>query len=289
VLIAQISDLHIQERPGPDGVMAVDHLERAIDGLNRFEPRPDLVLVTGDLANNGRPAEYAMLRAAIGKLEIPYLLIAGNHDSREPLREAFPEHTYLRSGGEFIQYVDDTWPVRIVALDTTVPGRHHGVLCPARLQWLSDRLAEKPGQPTLVIMHHPPFDTGIRPMDALGVLEGREEFARIIGRHSNIERVLCGHMHRSIVCRVGNTLASTCPGTAHQVELDLRDAGRLTSNAEPPGYHVHWVRPGATVTHHAVVGHLASPFSPPGRPKAKSAPLGGSKPKVQRGGPFLPA
>lgn len=260
MLIAQISDLHVQEQPGLDGVLASDHLQRAIDALNRFDPRPDLVVMTGDLTNYGRPAEYEILRSVIGRLDIPYLLIPGNHDSPARLRDAFPDLGYLHAGGDFIQYVDDSWPVRIVALDTTVPKRHHGALCPARLQWLSDRLAEQPDRPTVVIMHHPPFDTGMRKMDAIGLLEGRDEFVRVIGRYTNIERVLCGHLHRTIVCRLGNTVACACPGTAHQVELDLTDPGRLAAYFEPPGYQLHWVRPGATVTHHAVVGHFQGPF-----------------------------
>lgn len=260
MLIAQISDLHVQEQPGLDGVLASDHLRRAIDALNQFDPRPDLVVMTGDLTDHGRTAEYDILRAVIGELDIPYLLIPGNHDSPARLRDAFPELAYLRSGGDFIQYVDDSWPVRIVALDTTVPERPHGALCPARLKWLSDRLAEQPDRPTVVIMHHPPFETGMRQMDAIGLLEGRDEFTRIIGRHANIERVLCGHLHRTIVCRVGNTVACACPGTAHQVELDLTDPGRLAAYFEPPGYQLHWVRAGATVTHHAVIGRYDGPY-----------------------------
>jgi len=260
MLIAQISDLHVQERPGLDGVLASTHLRRCIATLNRLNPRPDLVLMTGDLTERGGLQEYRMLQSVIGELDIPYLLIPGNHDHPDHLRAVFAQDAYLQAGHPFIQYVDESWPVRIVALDTTTRGGHHGVLCPERLQWLAARLAEQPDRTTVVMMHHLPVDTGIRQMDAIGLLEGRDEFVRIVGAHANVERVLCGHLHRTIFCRIGQTLACSCPGTAHQVELDLADPGRLADNFEPPGYLLHWVRPGATITHHAVIGDYEGPY-----------------------------
>jgi Icc protein len=111
-------------------------------------------------------------------------------------------------------------------------------------------------------MHHPPFETGIKLMDDLGLLEGREAFAEVIAPYRNIERILCGHLHRTIVCRVGGTVASTCPGTAHQIELNLNnDAHDLSFNFEPPGYQLHWLGPQGLVTHHALIGEFPGPYS----------------------------
>jgi 3',5'-cyclic AMP phosphodiesterase CpdA len=259
--MAQISDLHVQHGKIVDTVRAAQHLERGIATLNRLDPRPDLVVMTGDLTEHGRTEEYQVLQSIISRLEIPYWMIPGNHDSPARLREVFAQERYLQSGSAFIHYAIDTFPIRILALDTTVPGQSHGALCAARLAWLADRLAEQPGRPTVVLMHHPPFDTGIRQMDAIGLLGGRQEFIELITPYSNIERVLCGHVHRTIVCRVGNAVASTCPGTSHQVELDLRDPGGLGANFEPPGYQLHWFHPGGgAVTHHALIGQFDGPY-----------------------------
>src|SRR3546814_19533731 len=71
-------------------------------------------------------------------------------------------------------------------------------------------------------MHHPPFITGIAHMDAIGLLAGTAELEQIVAAHPNVERIICGHLHRTIFRRFGGTLASTCPGPAHQVALDLR-------------------------------------------------------------------
>lgn len=260
MLIAQITDLHVQEKPGLDGVMASDHLARCVATLNRLDPRPDLVVMTGDLTEHGGAAEYALLGAVIAKLDIPYLLISGNHDDPVQLRQAFAHDAHLQANNRFIQYVDDSRPVRIVALDTTVPRQSHGALCHDRLQWLARRLSEQPERPTVIIMHHPPFDTGMRQMDAIGLLEGRSEFADIVSTHGNIERILCGHIHRTVISLVGGVVASTCPATAHQVELDLTDPGRLAANFEPPGYQLHQIHSGSSVTHHAVIGDYAGPY-----------------------------
>src|SRR5690606_3034729 len=262
MLIAQISDLHIQAG-GKDTelIQAEQHLTTCIQTLNRLAPRPDLVVITGDLTEHGRKQEYLKLKPLLAELDIPYLLIPGNHDSPAMLREIFHEHTYLQTDSPFIQYVIDDWPLRIVALDTTVPMRSEGMLCAERLQWLADTLAQAPDTPTLVLMHHPPFETGIKHMDDLGLLNGREDFARIIAPYRNIERILCGHLHRTIMCRVGSTVASTCPGTAHQIALDLEpNAQALSFNFEPPGYQLHWQGAHGLVSHHATIGDFPGPY-----------------------------
>jgi 3',5'-cyclic AMP phosphodiesterase CpdA len=109
-------------------------------------------------------------------------------------------------------------------------------------------------------MHHPPFVTGIAHMDKVG-LTGRAEFAAIVARHPHVERVICGHLHRSIQCRVGNTVASTCPAPCHQVALDLRTNGPSAFVLEPPGYQLHtWIEGTGLVTHTAVIGDYDGPY-----------------------------
>src|SRR3546814_1267424 len=153
MLIAQISDLHIQEG-GKDTelIQAERHLSGCVKTLNRLAPRPDLVGINSDLTEHGRKQEYLLLKPWLSELDIAYLLIPGNHDSPAMLREVFHEHAYLQTSSPFIQYAIDGWPLRIVALDTTVPMRSEGNLCAERLQWLSGNLAQAPGKPTVVPM-----------------------------------------------------------------------------------------------------------------------------------------
>ncbi|MFP2911081.1 phosphodiesterase [Pyxidicoccus sp. 3LFB2] len=250
MLLAQISDFHVGV-PGSDVDRRFDsaaQLERAVAHLCRMEPRPDAVLCTGDLVNDGSPEEYARLAALLKPLAMPWYVIPGNHDDREHLRAAFAHLGYLPPRG-FLHYVVELGPLRLIGLDTLVPGAPGGKLCDERLAWLDARLSEAPERPTLVFMHHPPFPTGIHRADAMG-LEGSDALASVIGRHPQVERVLCGHLHRPIVKRFAGTVASTCPSTMHQVELDLSLPGRLALVPEPTACQLHlWSEASGLVSH----------------------------------------
>ena len=262
-LACQISDLHIK-RPGRLSYRKVDcagMLERCVQEILRLPQRPDCVIATGDLADFGRPDEYAHLRTLLAPLPMPVYLIPGNHDERGALREAFADHSYLRQWPPFVQYAIEDWPLRIVALDTLIPGQGGGELCEQRLAWLDRTLAEQPARPTLIIMHHPPFPTLIGHMDEQGLLRGGAALAGIVSRHPQVERVLCGHVHRPIQVRFGGTLASTCPSPAHQVALDLAPDANSAFRMEPPGFQLHAWKPGfGVISHTAFVGDFAGPF-----------------------------
>jgi Icc protein len=262
MLIAQITDFHIKAR-GKMAYRVVDTatcLKEAVAALAAVSPRPDAVVATGDLTDFGRPEEYELLRELLSPLDMPVYLIPGNHDERAALRAAFRGEGYFPEG-EFLHYVAEAGPLRLVALDTVIPGDAAGRLCAERLAWLERALASAPDRPTVIIMHHPPFATGIAHMDAIG-LDGAEQFAAILGRHPQVERVLCGHLHRSIQARIGaNAIASTAPSTAHQVALDLSPAGPAGFVMEPPGYQLHlWRERGGMVTHTGVIGRFAGPY-----------------------------
>jgi len=252
VIVAQITDLHIK-RKGQllhHMINTAKYLRRCIARLNALDPRPDLVLATGDLVEAGKPKEYRRLRKILSALELPLFLIPGNHDVREHLREAFPEHTYLPESGP-LQYTLEHLVVRLIGLDSTAPGRTGGEFDEDRLAWLDARLSEQPHRPTLLFMHHPPFRTGIRQLDALG-FRGVEAFGDIVERHPQVERIVCGHIHRAMQVRWRGTIACTAPSTAHQLVLELRERQPLGFVLEPPGFLLH-VWDGATLVSHAAL------------------------------------
>lgn len=269
MILAQITDTHIVA-PGmlfrgpvqgtaPDAERVsrefdtAQYLARAVAALNALVPRPDLAVVTGDLVDHGDPAEYEQLRELLAPLDMPVFVIPGNHDAREPLREAFRGDGYLPAEG-YLQYTIEDYPLRLVALDTLIPGRHDGMLCAERLGWLDATLAAQPARPTAILMHHPPFATGITYMDNHG-LDNAAGLAEIVGRHPQVERILCGHLHRAIERRFAGTIAGTAPSTAHQVRLNLVPDARLSFIFEPPGYQLHlWEADTGLVTHTAVFG-----------------------------------
>ena len=163
VLIAQISDLHIKA-PGALAYGKVDTaaaLSACVAELNRFTPRPDLVVISGDLADTPTPGEYAHLKRLLAPLQIPFVAIPGNHDDRAMLRAALPAQPYAAAEGalDLTRAVGD---LDVVLIDSMTPGKNFGTLEPATLAWLEATLAGS-RRPALVFLHHPPFITGIAP------------------------------------------------------------------------------------------------------------------------------
>ena len=241
MLIAQITDTHIK-LPGKLAYRKVDTaamLKRCVQELLALEPQPDLVLLTGDLVDLGRPEEYEHLKSILAPIRPRIVAIPGNHDERGAMRDAFRDGGYLPASGPFLQFALDDYPLRLIGLDRM--------------------LAERPDTPTLVLMHHPPFVTGIGHMDRIG-LEGRDGFAAVMERHAQVELILCGHLHRTIRAQVGGRPALTCPSPAHQVALDIDPAAPSCFRMDPPGFMLHWWNDGKLVTHTAVIGDYEGPY-----------------------------
>jgi len=264
MLLAQISDLHVTAKGTRlfDRVDTAGFLVRAVAHLKSLTPRPDFVWITGDLVDQGSPAEYAHLRELLRPLQIPWALMPGNHDDRAALRQSFADQPYWPKNGEFLHYVLEDMPLRLIALDTLIPGESGGELCPARLDWLSERLEERPDRPTVVAMHHPPFLTGIAEMDTINCANSAA-LGALVARHPQVERIICGHVHRSMAARWNGTVVTTAPATAHQVALDLREGSPTAWIMEPPACHLHYWRPDTgLVTHTSYIGDYgaATPY-----------------------------
>ena len=261
MIIAQISDIHIKP-PGRLAYRRVDTAEafaRCVAHLNRLDPQPDVVLVTGDLVDAGVDGEYGLFREVIAPLRLPYFVIPGNHDERAAMRRAFADSRYLPKDGGFLHYAVEDFPIRLIGLDTTVPGAPHGELCPERLRWLDQALRREPERPTLLFMHHPPFRTGIEHMDVQNCRHG-EALAEIVGRHGQLLAMLCGHVHRFVATRWHGLAASICPGTSHAVALDLRPGGPPNFAMEPPGLLLHRWADGILLTHQSFIDAFDGPY-----------------------------
>jgi Icc protein len=249
VLIAQITDLHIDE---PGGFMrrfvdANTKLERAIEYLHTRVERPDAVLATGDLTNDGRPEQFHLLKTLLERLEIPIYLIPGNHDEREVFRSAFSDRPWIPASGP-IDYVIEDFPVRLVGLDTSEPGRHEGTLDDGQLDWLDATLSREPSKPTLLFLHHPPFLSGLWLFDAIR-LEGSDGLRSVVEGHPQVTQIIAGHVHRPISYHWGATMITTCPSTTHQARCDLNPDEGAGVTDDPPMLQFHrWTGEGF-ITH----------------------------------------
>jgi len=261
MLIAQISDLHIRPRGSLAYGISETNLfaEHAIHALLRLDPRPDCVLVTGDLTDCGLEEEYAIVSDLLGRLAMPVYCIPGNHDRRESFRRAFANNGYLPARG-LLNYAVSCGPVRVIALDSLVPGESHGALLPETIDFLDAALAEAPEAPTLVMLHHPPFDTGIGHMDKVRLLDGADALQTVVAANRQVQRLLCGHVHRSIQRLFAGTLCQIAPSVGHQVVLDLRADAPSCFTLEPPEFLLHRFDGGQIVTHTAKVDRAAGPF-----------------------------
>ena len=263
-LLIQLSDTHIR-LPGELAYRRVDtsaFLGQAVTAVLALPQAPCAVVVTGDLTDFGRPGEYERLRSLLAPIGCPIYLLPGNHDDRQALRVTFEDYGYLQQpGSDSLRYTVDLGGLRLVAIDTTVARAPHGELDATQLDWLDLTLAQDRMTPTIVAMHHPPFRTYIGHMDDIGMQTGAAELAAVIRRHPQVERIICGHLHRSIQARFAGTLAMTAPSTAHAVAFDLAKDAPSQFMMEPPGFLVHaWSKTGPVTSHVAFTGTFAGPF-----------------------------
>lgn len=247
IIIAQISDLHIGAAPKLRGEKPEDNLLRAFDALRAY--KPDIILATGDLANNEGAEEYAALAQLLPHAPAPVFLLPGNHDAPDKMRAALPDHTYFPMSGH-LSYTIDHLPVRVVCLDQTelhaVPGRFTQELA----SWLNATLAAAPDKPTLVALHHPPFFTNDILFDTIGLL-GADLFKHVISRHPQVKRIACGHHHRVTHGLVAHAPAISAPSTAWAYGSAFHEGDTpATITAEPPAFLLHvWTARGGFAAH----------------------------------------
>ena len=270
MLIAQLTDSHIR----PAGALFADvvdtraMLDRAVDAVLALSPSPDVVIFTGDLTNDGEPEAYATLRPILERLPMPVYAIPGNHDDREAML-ALDGVAVVGADSAFRHYAVDLGDLRLVALDSNVPGKAHGALCAERKAWLETELANGDDRPVLMMVHHPPAETGIAFMDRIP-LASDPALEAIIRQHAaRIQRIVCGHVHRAIFYSWQNVPVSIAPGVAHHVILGLDDR-EPAFVMEPPGFHLHhWSTERGLVTHHVPIGSYPGPYQFSGNPGAR--------------------
>ncbi|GAA2025372.1 3',5'-cyclic adenosine monophosphate phosphodiesterase CpdA [Agromyces tropicus] len=237
-VIAHLSDTHLLEGGAPLGGRAdtVAHLERAAAQMMRMSGGLDAILISGDVADMGEEDAYRRARAVLEPVAeatgARLIWVMGNHDEREPFRAILLDDP---DGGDGpVNQVIDLDGLRIIAVDSSVPGFHHGVLEPNTLDWLDEVLAEPAPHGTIVALHHAPIATPLALMDILE-LRRQEQFEEVL-RDRDVRLILGGHLHyptqgtfAGVPVSVAGALAYTMDLSAPPRHLVGIDGGRSFS------------------------------------------------------------
>lgn len=256
MLIAHLSDPHLTT-----GVLAAEPaagLRLALGRMLALEPRPDCVVITGDLTDHGRPEEYRQLAEVLDGYPIPVHLVTGNHDGHDGLLGEFGGGPRL-GGADRAHYSVEYPEATIVALDALVEGTNAGTLGDEQLAWLDGVLAARADVPALVCLHHPPIPVGIPFMDSIRLTDG-PALRAVLSRHRHVVRVLAGHLHRVATASFAGSTLTVAPSTYRQLALEMRPDAGIGYLAEPTGGLLHILTGEDCVTHTVSVSHSAAPL-----------------------------
>jgi 3',5'-cyclic-AMP phosphodiesterase len=229
-LIAQISDVHI----GGPHVGNGERFSLAIETINAMTAQPDLVLLTGDLTQNGTPEEWGEFTSRLAPLRSRWEAIPGNHD-RGVAEVA--GHRSLEAG-----------PLQLICLDASSE-----VFTEDDARWLDAELTRQAGRPTVIAVHQPPFETGMWWMDCIG-LAGAELLEQVVRRHPHVLKVFSGHVHRLVQTNWGSCSLWACPSTAVTIAVDLDPAHEPAESSEAPAISLHAYVNGSFVSHIVPIG-----------------------------------
>lgn len=241
IALAHISDLHFD-----GGERRADRVARVMAHLNGLSTSLEAVLVTGDITDNGKPAEYAQ---ACEVLDSPHPLLTcpGNHDARGAYREAF----LGGSGGDEtpVNQVHRTAGAVFALCDTTIPGRGDGLLADETLDWLDSELAATPDEtPAFVCFHHPPVTLHSPYVDPIRQ-HGEQRLAAVVERHPQVVALLCGHAHTPAATTFAGRPLLVAPGVASTLRLPW-EGGDVFDRGLPPALAFHLLDDDRRLTTH---------------------------------------
>ena len=248
MLIGHLTDLHMVDEGQLLGrVLDVNTLVRnAVDTINEAPVPPAFVVVTGDLTHSGSREEMIHARRTLDRLTMPYFALPGGHDQPQIFSETFGDRCWRDDASGDIRYVIDDYSIRLVVADTTSRRGGRPEFGAERCAWLEAALLAEPDKPTLLAIHHPPFQCRIPATTYVEDFEiswaaGLKE---IVSRHPQIQTVVCGHVHRATHVRWAGTLASIGPSPVVQTQPVFSDLANESMRShlvlEPGGWQGLW-------------------------------------------------
>lgn len=238
--ILQISDTHIvAEGAVVAGRLNTAHaLKRLVARISTIRHQIgvlDAVLVSGDISDDGSAESYEHFKKLIAPLDLPLHLIPGNHDARALMRSAFADQ--IQNDGP-INWSHKIGDIYLVGLDTLVEGQKHGMLTADTLTFLRTALDHALGAPVLLALHHPPFSSGIRFMDDIG-LTNQDAFKDAVDGYAGELRIICGHIHTMMIRTVAGHVAMSAPSPNSTFAFDRRSDAPVGFHAQDDGCLLH--------------------------------------------------
>lgn len=217
--ILHLSDTHLlAEGQLYDRVDSEAKLRKLFDDLERSGARPEAIIFTGDLADKGEPVAYGKLRSIIDpvarRLGAQTIWVMGNHDDRAAFRTTLLGQSATTDPVDRVNYLDG---LRIITLDTTVPGHHYGQLDGSQLDWLAEELAVDAPHGTILAMHHPPVPCVL---DLAVTVELREQGALAeVLKGTDVRSIIAGHLHYSTSATFAGIPVSVASASCYTQDL----------------------------------------------------------------------
>ncbi|MBW4525606.1 MAG: 3',5'-cyclic-AMP phosphodiesterase [Phormidium tanganyikae FI6-MK23] len=226
--IAQITDLHLfaQSEQCLLGMPTLRSLNALVEQLQQLYPQPDLLLLTGDLSQDGTIESYERLQMLLSPLKIPIYWLPGNHDCVEAMERSltrfYLDKAFERGGWRFL------------LLNSQDPGCVHGRLSIESLNWLDRQLSQNLNIPTVVSLHHPPFAVNSTWLDT-SILQNSTELLEVLDQHTQAKLVVFGHIHQEFQQQRGSVTFLGTPSTYIQF---ARESDDFALGQEPPGFRL---------------------------------------------------
>jgi 3',5'-cyclic AMP phosphodiesterase CpdA len=240
VKLIQLSDLHLVP-PGKLTSKVLDTnsiLEETINGILRkkdYFGKIEGLVVTGDVSDDGSIESYLSAHEKLIKLNVPVLVIPGNHDLRNPMREVFNEHVEFSTKSSQFDWVFKYEETVIVGLDSLIEGENFGFLEKTSLEFLSNQLSIHNGSDIVLLIHHPPIKTGIYFMDKIG-LTNSSDLSECLKATNRPVRILCGHVHGVYHGLLGIHPVVSAPSVCSAFEFNRKKFAPVGFNRGPTGY-----------------------------------------------------
>ena len=227
--VLHMSDTHLLGGDAPlyGAVDSEQRLREVFDDLEASGARPDAIVFTGDLADKGEPGAYAKLRAIVGpaaeRLGARVIWAMGNHDDRAAFRAGLLDGAPAGRQDAPVDAVHFVDGLRIITLDSTVPGRHHGELDEGQLRWLAAQLEVPAPHGTILALHHPPVPS-VQDLAVLVELRDQRSLAGVV-RGSDVRTILAGHLHYSTTAMFAGVPVSVASATCYTQDLMFDGGG----------------------------------------------------------------